>query len=288
MLLYPPGLEFITAFLGCLYAGVMLTGLSPKPKQNLLRLEAIIKDAQAQVVLTTAPLLEKIKSQFLQNSELTNLDFLATETLVEWRNFAPHPSTSETLALLQYTSGSTGTPKGVMVTHKNIICNSRYMQQIWEFSMESTMVTWLPVFHDMGLIYGILQPLYHGFPCYRMPPTCLIQEPIRWLQAISRYQATHSGAPNFAYELCLRRITAEQRASLDLSHWRMTLNGAEPVKASTIEQFSKVFSSQGFNIAAFCPGYGLAEATLVVAGVQNKKVPNFYPVETEALDRIKP
>jgi len=237
LLLYPPGLEFIVAFFGCLYAGVIAVPVyPPKRNQNLLRLQAIVKDAQPQVALTTTTILENIKNQFAQDPELTNLQCLATDTLEEGENFTPISVTPDTLAFLQYTSGSTGTPKGVMVSHGNLICNSEYMQQIWEFSSESVMVTWLPTFHDMGLIYGILQPLYHGFPCYLMPPTSLIQNPICWLEAISRYKATHSGAPNFAYDLCVRKTTPEQRASLDLSNWQMTLNGAEPVRAETINR----------------------------------------------------
>lgn len=284
LLLYPPGLEFISAFFGCLYAGVVaVPAYPPKRNQNLLRLQAIVTDAQAQVALTTTSLLGNIKSQFLQNSELASLNCLATDSLVESENFRPHPATPDTLAFLQYTSGSTGTPKGVMVSHGNLMCNSEYMHEIWGFSSESVMVTWLPTFHDMGLIYGILQPLYHGCPCYLMAPASFIQKPIDWLQAISHYKATHSAAPNFAYELCVRKITPEQRATLDLSRWHMTLNGAEPVRADTIDRFTEAFKPCGFNLDTFCPGYGLAEATLVVAGVQNKKVPNFYTVQAEAL-----
>jgi acyl-CoA synthetase (AMP-forming)/AMP-acid ligase II len=284
LLLYPPGLEFITAFFGCLYAGVVAVPVyPPKRNQNLFRLQAIAADAQAQIALITASLCQKIKSQFVQNPELANLNCLATNTLVESENFCPHPATPDTLAFLQYTSGSTGTPKGVMLSHGNLICNSKYMDQIWGFSSESIMVSWLPTFHDMGLIYGILQPLYHGFPCYLIPPTAFIQEPICWLQAISLYQGTHSGAPNFAYDLCVRKITPQQRATLDLSSWHMTLNGAEPVRGDTIEQFTAAFKPCGFDLATFCPGYGLAEATLVVAGVPNNRVPNLYKFQAKAL-----
>lgn len=284
LLLYPPGLEFIVAFFGCLYTGVIAVPVyPPKRNQNLLRLQAIIKDAQPQVTLTTTALLDNIKNQFVQDPELANMNCLATDTLVESENFRLFPATPDTLSFLQYTSGSTGKPKGVMVSHGNLMCNSKYMHQIWEFSSESVMVTWLPTFHDMGLIYGILQPLYHGFPCYLMAPNSFIQDPICWLQAISRYKATHSGAPNFAYDLCVRKTTPEQRSSLDLSSWHMTLNGAEPVRADTIDKFTEAFKPCGFDLATFCPGYGLAEATLVVAGVQNKKVPCFYNVQLEAL-----
>jgi len=286
LLLYPPGLEFLAAFFGCLYAGVIaVPAYPPKSNQKLSRLQAIVQDAQARLTLTTETLLTNIKGWFAQDPQLAALYCLATDSI----DFHPADSWQETtlnsnsLAFLQYTSGSTGTPKGVMVSHGNLMCNSDYMHQIWEFSSESVMVTWLPTFHDMGLIYGILQPLYHGFPCYLMSPTSFIQKPICWLQAISRYQGTHSGAPNFAYELCVRKITPEQRATLNLSSWHMTLNGAEPVRVDTLKRFTEVFKPCGFDLTTFCPGYGLAEATLVVAGVQNKKVPSFYTVEAEAL-----
>ncbi|MGA9382194.1 MAG: AMP-binding protein, partial [Phormidium sp.] len=165
LLLYPPGLEFIMAFFGCLYAGAIAVPVyPPKRNQNLLRLQAIAKDAKSQVALTTTALLDNISNQFTQDQELANLTCLATDTLTETKNFSPYLATPDTLAFLQYTSGSTGTPKGVMVSHGNLMCNSAYMKDIWEFSSESVMVTWLPAFHDMGLIYGILQPLYHGFP----------------------------------------------------------------------------------------------------------------------------
>jgi acyl-CoA synthetase (AMP-forming)/AMP-acid ligase II len=170
-----------------------------------------------------------------------------------------------------------------MVSHGNLMCNSEYMKQMWDFTPESVMVTWLPLFHDMGLIYGALQPLYHGFPCYLMAPVSFVQKPICWLQAISRYRATHSGAPNFAYELCVRKINAEQRATLDLNSWHMTLNAAEPVRAETLHRFAETFKPCGFDLATFCCGYGLAEATLMVTGIPNGKDPSFYKVQAEAL-----
>jgi acyl-CoA synthetase (AMP-forming)/AMP-acid ligase II len=191
------------------------------------------------------PIGEHQKSVFAE-LRIASLTCLATDTLVESENFRPHPATPDTLAFLQYTSGSTGTPKGVMVSHGNLMCNSEYMHEIWGFSSESVMVTWLPTFHDLGLIYGILQPLHHGFPCYLMAPASFIQKPIDWLQAISHYKASHSAAPNFAYELCVRKITPEQRTTLDLSRWHMTLNSAEPVRAETIDRFTEAFKPCGF------------------------------------------
>jgi acyl-CoA synthetase (AMP-forming)/AMP-acid ligase II len=286
LLLYPPGLDFIAAFFGCLYAGIVAVPIyPPKRNQSIDRLRAIALDAQTTIALTVSSTLAQIQSQFAQEPEFADMVLLATDSIPidQASNWQQVQADKDTLAFLQYTSGSTGTPKGVMVSHGNLMCNSEYMHQLWEFSSESVMVTWLPTFHDMGLIYGILQPLYHGFPCYLMAPASFMQKPLVWLGAISKYQATHSAAPNFAYDLCVRKTTPEERASLDLSSWQMTINGAEPIRADTINKFTEAFKPCGFALATFCPGYGLAEATLAVAAVRNKELPSFYSVQVEAL-----
>ena len=271
LLLYPPGLEFIKAFFGCLYAGVIaIPAYPPHParlNRTLPKLQAITLDAEPAVVLTTSKLLASTDPLFQQSllfkkKHWLATDSLANETLSEWRV----PIRSDDLAFLRYTSGSTAMPKGVMVTHANLLHNSAYMAHALQHTPESILVTWLPTFHDMGLIYGILQPIYSGFKCYVMPPASFIQRPLRWLQAISRHQATHSVAPNFAYELCTREITEEQRAGLDLRHWQVAVNGAEPIRIETLERFALAFASCGFRRSAFYPGYGLAEATLKVTG----------------------
>jgi len=187
------------------------------------------------------------------------------------------------LAFLQYTSGSTGTPKGVMVSHGNLLFNSADIDRGCEYTSESVVVTWLPTFHDMGLIYGVIQPLYKGIPCYMMAPTSFLQQPIRWLEAISRYKATHSCAPNFAYQLCVDKVTREQLATLDLSSWCIAFNGAEPVRADVLKRFAEVLKPCGFNLRTFCPAYGLAEATLKVTATRAKDLPTFYTVQSEAL-----
>ncbi|KAB8332383.1 AMP-binding protein [Scytonema tolypothrichoides VB-61278] len=286
LLLYPPGLEFITAFFGCLYAGVTAVPVyPPRRNQHLARLQAIVKDAQASFALTTTSVLTNIEHSLKQEPELAALDCIATENFTNniAQNWQPLKISSDTLAFLQYTSGSTGTPKGVMVSHGNLLSNSTDLDRGWDHTSESVIVTWLPTFHDMGLIYGVIQPLYKAIPCYMMAPTSFLQRPMRWLEAISRYKATHSGAPNFAYQLCVDKVTREQLATLDLSSWRMALNGAEPVRADVLKRFAEMFKPSGFNLRSFCPGYGLAEATLKVTATRAKDLPTFYTVQSEAL-----
>ena len=171
----------------------------------------------------------------------------------------------DTLAILQYTSGSTAEPKGVMVSHGNFIHNLSFSYKRWGHSEESKFVSWLPFFHDMGLVAGILQPLYGAFPGILMSPSTFLQKPIHWLNAISQFKATSSIAPNFAYDLCVQKINQNDSKNLDLSSWTQAINGAEPIRYETLKNFTSCFSKYGFDEQAFNPGYGLAEATLVVS-----------------------
>jgi acyl-CoA synthetase (AMP-forming)/AMP-acid ligase II len=272
LLLYPTGLEFIAAFFGCLYAGVIAVPLPPpntaQPQRTLPRLLAITNDAGPSVALTTSSILSKIERLFAQAPELQAMRWLVTDNVTgsTARKWQDPSASSATLALLQYTSGSTAVPKGVMVSHGNLLHNSAYLTQALELTPDSVSVTWLPAFHDMGLSNGIIQPLYTGGRCFLMSPQSFLQWPVRWLQAISRYQATVSGGPNFAYELCARRITPEQRETLDLSSWVAAYNGAEPVRADTLKRFAESFAPCGFRPSFSYPCYGLAEATLIVSG----------------------
>ncbi|MCP2728621.1 fatty acyl-AMP ligase [Limnofasciculus baicalensis] len=286
LLLYPPGLEFISAFLGCLYAGVVaVPAYPPRRNMNLLRLQAIAQDAEATFALTTTSVIGNIQDWLRENPNLGQLHWLATDSIDSDIAQSWHEPIvrSDTLALLQYTSGSTDTPKGVMVTHGNLLSNCADLDLGWNHTPESIIVTWLPTFHDMGLIYGVIEPLYKGCSCYMMSPVSFLQKPVRWLQAISTYQATHSGAPNFAYDLSVDKITPEQKATLNLSSWRMALNGAEPVRADVLQRFAETFKPCGFDLTAFCPGYGLAEATLKVAAVRQQDIPVFLAVDGDAL-----
>ncbi len=298
LLLYPPGLEFIKAFFGCLYAGVLaVPAYPPRSNQNLSRLEAIVADAQAKFALTTTPLLEKIETQLAENPANKQLKCLATDKTrgvgiprhkqpthqeSDWQ----HPDCNEkTLAFLQYTSGSTGKPKGVMVSHGNLLYNSALINRCFQDTPQSRGLSWLPAYHDMGLIGGILQPLYVGLPMILMAPVDFLRKPYRWLKAISKYHVTTSGAPNFAYELCVHKITPKQLETLDLSSWYMAFTGAEPVRASTLERFAKKFAPCGFRREAFYPCYGMAETTLLVTGGLKDQPPVIREFEGEALEQ---
>ncbi|MCB0167207.1 MAG: AMP-binding protein [Anaerolineae bacterium] len=286
LLLYQPGLEYITAFFACLYAGMIaVPTYPPHPKRPMLRLKAIVNNAQPKFYLTNQALGPKLITRFDQEPQLATLSGIFTDTLNEaqadlWQ--AP-TITPETLAFLQYTSGSTGAPRGVKISHSNLLYNQRMIATAFGHTDETIFVGWLPLFHDMGLVGNVLQPMYMGIPCILMPPTAFLRKPIRWLQAISRYRATTSGAPNFAYDLCVQKIKPEQRTELDLRSWQVAFNGAEPVRASTLDRFAQAFEPSGFRREALYPCYGLAEATLFVSGGLAKAQPETYSVDKTAL-----
>ncbi|HNG96449.1 MAG TPA: AMP-binding protein, partial [Acidobacteriota bacterium] len=246
LLLYPQGLEFIAAFFGCLYSGVIAVPAYPphpsKLERSLPRLRSIAASAAPAVVLTTQavlPLAARVQSEapeFAGPCWMATDDGAARISTTAWHR---PQLTTDSLAFLQYTSGSTATPKGVMVSHGNLIHNERAMQVAFETTPETVVAGWLPLYHDMGLIGNVLHPLFMGASCILMSPSAFIQRPLSWLELIDQHRATVSGGPNFAYELCLRRTSPEDRAKLDLSSWQVAFNGAEPVRSDTMERFAR-------------------------------------------------
>jgi len=274
LLMYSPGLDFITGFLGCLYAGIIaVPAYAPKParpERYMPRLSAIAESANAGIILTTSDQASKLSLlmrgfKSFKSTTILETDQLKPSLSESWKTV---PTNKDTLALLQYTSGSTSEPKGVMVSHGNILHNLEFIHEREANDINSISVTWLPSFHDMGLLEGILSPAYGVYPLYLMSPQAFIQRPVNWLRAISTYHATNSGGPNFAYEYCTQAINKEQCEGLDLSSWRAAYNGSEPVHIKTMKKFSNAFSPYGFKCNAFCPVYGLAESTALTAAGQ--------------------
>jgi amino acid adenylation domain-containing protein len=269
VLLYPSGLEFIAAFWGCLLAGaIAVPAYPPRSNRNLFRLMAIAKDCRARAALTTRQIQERMgafaaDASLFKAIRLIPTDDLPLQAAEAWKR--PNLS-GDSIALLQYTSGSTGTPKGVMVSHANLLHNEALIQSAFRQSRESVIVGWLPLYHDMGLIGNVLQPIYCGARCILMSPISFLQSPVRWLNAISQYRATTSGGPNFSYDLCVRKVSPAEEEQLDLSSWTVAFNGAEPVRSETMQRFARRFEKAGFRPEAFAPCYGLAEATLFVSG----------------------
>ena len=292
LLLDPSGLDFIAAFLGCLYAGVVAVPLyAPRlRKKGNARIEAVVADARPGVVITAGA----------ASPTLRSLVTAATGTPVDWLDSTAIPAdqadswkepelTADSMAFLQYTSGSTSTPKGVVVSHGNIMHNEKMMATAFGTRPESVIAGWLPLYHDMGLIGNVLHPIFCGVPCVLMSPVAFLQRPVRWLEAISRYRATTSGGPNFAYDLCVRKIRPEDREGLDLSSWRVAFNGAEPVRSGTMDRFAEEFKEYGFRRKAFRPCYGLAEATLFVSASDGARETRALAFDAEALaaNRVK-
>nr|MBA3754873.1 amino acid adenylation domain-containing protein [Nitrosomonas sp.] len=260
---------YVTGFLACLYAGVIAVPIFPPEsirEQHLARLLAIAADAKAQCIITTSenlPLVSDAAISQLAGIEILTVDTVEKSNASRWHVHVPQ---DDDIAFLQYTSGSTATPKGVMVSHHNLIVNARAFEEGMSISADDIFVSWLPLYHDMGLIGGLLQPLHRGVPVILMTPKFFIERPVRWLEIISHYRATVSGAPNFAFQLCAERVRNSQLLGLDLSTWRVAFSGAEPVRRDTMHAFIECFKPAGFAVGTIYPCYGLAEATLFVTG----------------------
>lgn len=280
ILLFPPGLDFVAAYFAGLYAGVIvIPAYPPHPARLEKTLETtlrIIADAEPTSVLLTSSLLESINSKPSIKEKFETIKFLVTDTeeIFNWDKQWLQPKINkDDIAFIQYTSGSTSTPKGVIISHGNLLNNLERIEKSMGLTSQSSTVFWLPPYHDMGLIGGVLQSMYTGYPVTLMPHLLFLQKPIRWLKAISKYKATTSGAPNFAYDLCVRKIKAEQIKELDLRSWEVAFNGAEPIHHLTMDQFAEHFFSCGYKQEAFFPCYGLAESTLMVTGGSKSRIP---------------
>lgn len=269
LLLFPNNLNYIASFMGCLYAGVTAVPVyPPQMGRQIDRMQAIRQNCGARAMLTSRMVLSMVEARVpeLIGEEAEAwipIDDISDHAAGEWLAFTPQ---SDDLAFLQYTSGSTGQPKGVRITHGNLLHNQNVIQQAFRTGSETILAGWLPLYHDMGLIGNVLHSLYLGRPLYLMSPLTFLQNPLHWLQAISNFGATLAGGPNFAYELCVNKISDEGVAKLDLSTWETAFSGAEPVRTSTLQRFADKFTSAGFRMDRFVPCYGLAEATLAVSG----------------------
>ncbi|MEO0540138.1 MAG: fatty acyl-AMP ligase [Cyanobacteria bacterium P01_A01_bin.105] len=286
LLLCPPGLDYILAFCACMYAGAIAVPIyPPRPNQSLERFQGIADDAQASLILLASA--QQFQPDTLASLPTLSLDAVKPEEAADWQ---PPGISPEEIAFLQYTSGSTSAPKGVQISHGNLIHNVAAISHKFELNNRSEAVCWLPPYHDMGLIGGILTSLYQGATTTLMSPVDFLQRPLRWLQAISHTQATISGGPNFAYERCVEKIKPEQCAGLDLSRWSLAFTGAEPVRAATLERFANRFAEYGFRPEAFYPCYGMAEATLMITGGDRTRSPKQLTVDEEnlAAHRIQP
>ncbi|MER7842431.1 fatty acyl-AMP ligase [Kitasatospora sp. NPDC096077] len=294
VLLHPSGPGFVADLLGCMYAGVAAAPVQvPSRARGLARLRRIADDAGTSVLLTTAEVKRDLEDRFGALPELAGLTLHDPDSLAaaaerrapgaaaDWR---PGPIGAEETALLQYTSGSTGTPKGVRVTHANFGGNVDETDRLWPCRGDARVVNWLPLFHDMGMLFGVVLPLWAGIPSYLMTPDAFIRRPARWLEAISRFGGTHAAAPSFAYELCARAVAeGGLPPGLDLSSWRVAANGAEPVRWQTISAFTAALAPAGFRPEAMCPGYGLAENTLKATGSPEDRLPTVLWLSAEEL-----
>lgn len=287
LLLYPPGLDFVAGFFGCLYSGtIAVPAYPPRRNRNMTRIQAISDNAEAKAVLSVHDVTDRVGNLLDEAPHLKDLAWIATDRLPldEAERWQAAELAPELLAVLQYTSGSTGTPKGVMLAHRNLMHNMDLITYGFEPDRNGSGAFWLPTYHDMGLIGGILNPVFVGRPTVLMSPLAFLQKPIRWLRAITRYRVSISGGPNFAYDLCLQKVTDDQLESLDLSSWEVAFNGAEPIRAATLERFAERFAPVGFRAESLYPCYGMAETTLIVTGGKKNEPPVIRTFEGKALD----
>lgn len=297
LLLMPPGLEYIAALFGCFHAGVIgVPAVPPHPRRlhrTLPRLLGIAEDAEVACVLTTAGIEQAARPFLSGDHPLAQARWLAVDDVAPDPG-APGPSAGGDVAFLQYTSGSTAEPRGVMLTQENLLNNCEIISRVFDIqenTPDECGFSWLPPYHDMGLIGGILQPVYVSGLCVMTSPLTVMKRPLFWLECISRYGAKVSGGPNFAYDLCVRRFREEPPTEpLDLSNWKVAFNGAEPIRAESLDVFVETFAAAGFERSSLMPGYGLAEATLMVTSGASDAPPAIAGVSPSALEqgRLQP
>ncbi len=288
LLMLPTGIDYVQTFCACLYADLIAVPMFPPPSRkprHLDRVRNVVADAAPSLILCEAPmhevLRELVDALHIETDILTVEDLrLAQPAAASWQRPA---SDGNAVAFLQYTSGSTGTPKGVMVRHRNLLANLELMRHAYGFDEQDRMVNWLPLYHDMGLIGGLLEPIYSGMTCYLMSSQTFVKAPWLWLQALSQYRGTASFAPNFAYGLCNRTVDDDMIRQFDLRHWAHAINGAEPIHASTMSEFCERFAVAGFRPEALSPGYGQAEATLCVSATPRAALPVTVRIDKAAL-----
>jgi 8-amino-7-oxononanoate synthase/acyl carrier protein len=289
LLMFQPGLDFIAAFFGCLYAkAIPVPAFPPRRNRNMGRISAISDDANAAVALTTRGVIDRMYGPLADAPNLAKIPWLALEEIpLELAGDWVSPEIRDgDIAFLQYTSGSTGSPKGVVLTHANVMANVRMITYAFEMNIQHSFgVSWLPMYHDMGLVGGVLNPAYMGGTITIMSPVSFLTRPIRWLRAISKYRAVINGGPNFAYSLCAERIRPEECDGLDLSCWEVAFNGAEPVRADVLNRFTRKFSPFGFQHRTHYPCYGMAETTLLVTGSKRRCDPIIRPFDRIELER---
>jgi amino acid adenylation domain-containing protein len=289
LLVLDPGLDYICSLFGCFYAGAVAVPVYPpsmmRLQQMLPRLQAIIENAEASLMLTSRNILgESVTSMWgMSGEQIVAVDELYDFAIHSW---IPGDIAASDLCLLQYTSGSTGTPRGVALSHANVMCNLASIKQTWDFD-GAVACHWLPPYHDMGLVGGILSPAYCGRRTILLTPQDFMQRPLRWLQAIDRYRGSSSGSPNFGFEVCIRKIDAKECAGLDLSCWKFAMAGAEPVRASTIERFTEKFAPFGFQRSTFTPAYGMAESTVAISAKRRGMDPRVIRVSTRGLTQLR-
>ncbi len=288
VLLFEDGLDYIAGLFGCVCAGlVAVSGIHPGAPRSVERLTGIIRDAQATIVLGHARVLAEFQraldGELGDELDELGLRWVASDKLRPAAGaWTPTPSANGDLALLQYTSGSTREPRGVMLSHRNVLHNLHGQATAFGYRHGDCGVSWLPFSHDMGLIGCVLMAVYGGGRCILLAPAHFLEDPLRWLRAISRYRATLSGGPNFAYDLCARRAEAAGVGALDLSEWSVAVSGAEPIRADVVRRFAATFAAAGFDAAAIHPSYGLAEATLLVTTGAR-----LAPLRTKLLDKFR-